>query len=268
MKKFKIKFVWEIKCKEKCNVWLALPIQTPHQKILNLNISKEPEKIINKDLYSYLYFKTNNREKIECNLELVLKKISKYKDICNNRFLKDNRLLQLKKIRPMALKLGTPKNFYEWIINNIKFPRDLSKYLSNLNWIESSWNVLKNKEGECGGKSLLFVSLCRSVGIPARIVSGYFLKSGKINLLNAKFDKNSLELHQWSEFFDGKFWVPVDCSLAQEENRNYFGKFHEYRIVISKDINIKLIKNGYIPFLQIGEIKPKRLNNLTLTINI
>ena len=197
-----------------------------------------------------------------------MKKISKYKEINEGNFLEDDKLLQIGKIKPLALELKTPQNFYEWIVKNIKFPEDLSKYLKDLNWAENALDVLKNKRGECLGKSLLFVSLCRAVGIPARIVSGYFIKNGSISLLNAKFDKDSLELHQWAEFFDGNFWIPVDCSLAQEEMKDYFGKFHEYRIIISKDINIKLIEDNFIPFLQIGEIKPKDLNNSNILVSI
>ena len=73
-------------------------------------------------------------------------------------------------------------------------------------------------------------------------------------------------MHQWAEFYDGKSWVPVDCSLAQEEKKDFFGKFDDYRIIISKDMNFRLIKNGILPFLQIGNIKPKE-SNILLKVN-
>ncbi len=252
-----LRISWEILCQNPSKVWLALPIETTHQKIIQINTPKKIKKKIKKELYHYIYLETYKKERIQSKIILELNKISKYKDDFNNRFLKNNKILRIEKIKPLAIKLKTPRKFYKWIIKNIKFPRDLSKYLKNLNWTETAPDVLIKREGECAGKSLLFVSLCRAIGIPARIVSGYFLKSGQISLFNAKFNKESLELHQWAEFFDKGYWIPVDCSLAQEEGKEYFGKFDDYRVVISKDVNLKLIRDGIIPFLQIGEIRPK-----------
>ena len=264
MLKIRLEILWKILCKKHSKVWLALPIDTANQRIIKIKIDRKPKKKVKKEFYSYIYFETPKTTKIKAELSLELNKISKYKDVVNKKFLKNNKILRIDKTKLLATKLKTPKKFYKWIIENVKFPKDLSKYLTNLNWTETAVDVLRNKEGECGGKSLLFVSLCRAVGIPARLVSGYFLKSGEISLFNASLDKNSLELHQWAEFYDGNCWVPVDCSLAQEEGKNYFGKFDDYRVVVSKDMNFRLENDETVPFLQIGKIKPKDLNNTNI----
>ena len=47
--------------------------------------------------------------------------------------------------------------------------------------------------------------------------------------------------------------------------RDYFGEFDDYRIVTSKDMSFRLKNNGIVPFLQIGEIKPKYLNIMNTT---
>lgn len=271
MKNIKLDFLWEILCEKPTKVWLALPIEAPNQEVLKVDIPKRPDKKIKKELYYYIFFQLSRTTKINAQIILKLNKISKYKESkkqVNNRFLKNNSILQTDKIKPLALKLQDPRKFYNWIIKNIKFPKNLSKYLVDLNWTENAFNVLNNKEGECTGKSLLFVSLCRSIGIPARIVNGYFLKSGNISLLNSKVDKKSLEIHTWAEFFDGAYWIPVDCSLAREEKKDYFGEFEDYRITVSKDMNFRLIRNGIIPFLQIGEIKPKDSINSNIKTKI
>ena len=44
MKKIGLNIKWEILCLKPSKIWLALPIQTPEQKILHFNISEKPIK--------------------------------------------------------------------------------------------------------------------------------------------------------------------------------------------------------------------------------
>lgn len=64
--------------------------------------------------------------------------------------------------------------------------------------------VIDEGHGDCGQVSLLYISLMRSLGIPARWESGWMLHPGELNL------------HDWAEvYFEGVGWVPVDTSFGR-----------------------------------------------------
>lgn len=64
--------------------------------------------------------------------------------------------------------------------------------------------VIREGHGDCGQVSLLYISLMRSLGVPARWESGWMLHPGEKNL------------HDWAEvYFEGIGWVPVDVSFGR-----------------------------------------------------
>lgn len=64
--------------------------------------------------------------------------------------------------------------------------------------------VVKEGHGDCGQVSLLYISLMRSLGIPARWESGWMLHPGELNL------------HDWAEvYYEGVGWLPVDVSFGR-----------------------------------------------------
>lgn len=66
--------------------------------------------------------------------------------------------------------------------------------------------TLRRKEGACRDLAVLFIDLCRSLGIAARFVSGYKYDPGA---------KDSFELHAWAEvFLPGAGWRGYDPSLG------------------------------------------------------
>ncbi len=148
------------------------------------------------------------------------------------------------------------KIFY-WITENITY-----KYPPQERGVIPT---LKNKCGDCGEFSFVFISLCRSVGIPARFVSGMWATPIK-----------KQEFHAWAEFYlENIGWIPVDCSVSQtlkmktnkefirflEKIENplnpgyYFGNLDNKRIIFSKGNNI-LLKNC-----------PKKLSKLKMMEN-
>lgn len=131
--------------------------------------------------------------------------------------------------------LETARAFYDWIAENIQYSyareystiRNLSEY------------CLMNRYGDCGQEALLFITLCRASGIPARWQSGWFtFPGGKTN-------------HDWTEIYIKPWgWVPVDpymgifarqylTSLEPEEQQAvldfYFGGLDAYRIAANSD---------------------------------
>lgn len=89
---------------------------------------------------------------------------------------------------------------YDFIIKN--YPWAGAREYSTLECIPEY--VMREGHGDCGQVSLLYISLMRSLGVPARWESGWMLHPGEKNL------------HDWAEvYFEGIGWVPVDVSFGR-----------------------------------------------------
>ena len=89
---------------------------------------------------------------------------------------------------------------YQWISRT--FPWAGAREYSTLANIPQY--VLDNKHGDCGQVTLLYITLVRALGIPARWESGWMLHPGEVNW------------HDWGEtFFQGVGWVPTDQSFGR-----------------------------------------------------
>lgn len=132
------------------------------------------------------------------------------------------------------------KRFYDWIADNIHYSyaveystiRNISEY------------CLERGYGDCGQEALLFISLCRLNGIPARWQSGWSTFPG------------AKTIHDWTEIYIEPYgWMPVDpymgiyamqyastLSLWERlELRDfYFGGLDQYRLIANSDHNQEL----------------------------
>ncbi|MDR0660457.1 MAG: transglutaminase domain-containing protein [Prevotellaceae bacterium] len=82
--------------------------------------------------------------------------------------------------------------------------------------------VIDNNHGDCGQVSLLFITLARYNGIPAKWQSGFMMHPNGVNL------------HDWAEvYYEGVGWVPVDQSFGRKD---YFEKDEE-RYLLSNGID-------------------------------
>jgi len=90
----------------------------------------------------------------------------------------------------------------DWVERNVEY--DLSTLTADVVQ-KSSW-VLENRQGVCDELSNLFVSMVRSLGIPARFISGMAYTN-----LGFKWGP-----HGWAEvYFPDKGWVPFDVTYGQ-----------------------------------------------------
>ncbi|MGV8162200.1 MAG: transglutaminase-like domain-containing protein [Candidatus Nanoarchaeia archaeon] len=96
-------------------------------------------------------------------------------------------------------------NLADWVNSNIEYNLSSSNVDASL---PASW-VYENKQGVCDEISNLFISMCRSLGIPARFVSGIAYTD------DAQFE-NPWGPHGWAEvYFPGYGWVPFDPTYDQ-----------------------------------------------------
>jgi len=132
------------------------------------------------------------------------------------------------------------KAIFDWIGSNIQysFAREYST-LTNI-----SDYCLSNRYGDCGQEALLFITLCRSQGVPARWQTGWDIFPG------------GHDIHDWTEIYLAPYgWVPVDpwagihatqyCpSLTEAERKEvhdfYFGGLEGYRMAANSDHSIEL----------------------------
>jgi transglutaminase-like putative cysteine protease len=127
------------------------------------------------------------------------------------------------------------KKFYDWIAGNIKY-----SYAIEYSTIRNISDYCRTRQyGDCGQEALLFITLCRLNGIPARWQSGWNTFPG------------GKTIHDWSEIYlEPHGWMPVDPymgifamryvrTLSEEQKREirdfYFGGLDQYRMAANSD---------------------------------
>jgi len=130
------------------------------------------------------------------------------------------------------------KKVFEWISHNIPWASAL-EYSTLLSIPEY---CLENKHGDCGIKSLLFMTMMRYNGIPAKWQSGWMLHPVEINL------------HDWCEiYFEGIGWVPVDQSFGIQDSKDekvkyfYSNGIDSYRLIVNDDYSKPLYPAKIFP---------------------
>ena len=153
----------------------------------------------------------NARIITENKLPIIRNKISFPLNLENHPYTEPTEFIDINEgIRNQALELAQGETdayvvvfkLADWVGNNVKY--DLSTLTAEVVQ-KSSW-VFENKEGVCDELTNLFISMSRSVGIPARFVSG-------LAYTNTKHEWVS---HGWAEvYFPDVGWVPVDVTYGQ-----------------------------------------------------
>lgn len=129
-------------------------------------------------------------------------------------YLKETELIdQTPEIKATASTIASGKNdLFEvsqevayWVINNIKY--DLNSITEDSSQ-KASW-VMKNRQGVCDELAIVYIALMRSLGIPARFVTG-------ISYSNLAIFENPWSPHAWAEvYFPDYGWVPFDLTYQQ-----------------------------------------------------
>jgi hypothetical protein len=130
------------------------------------------------------------------------------------------------------------KKIFTWISTNI--PWAGAREYSTIENI--SEYCIDRKHGDCGIKTLLFMTLCRYNGIPVKWQSGWMLHPGEVNL------------HDWCEIYlEGYGWLPVDQSFglvdSEIEDEKYFflGSIDAYHLIVNDDCSTPLFPAKIFP---------------------
>ncbi|HEX2868813.1 MAG TPA: transglutaminase-like domain-containing protein [Ignavibacteriales bacterium] len=128
---------------------------------------------------------------------------------------------------------------FKWINDNI--PWAGAREYSTIDNIPEY--ALKNRHGDCGIKTLLFMTLARYNGIPTKWQSGWMMHPVEVNL------------HDWCEaYFEGYGWVPVDQSFgiqdySKDDRVKYFytNGLDSYRFTVNDDFSKPLSPRKEFP---------------------
>jgi transglutaminase-like putative cysteine protease len=118
------------------------------------------------------------------------------------------------------------QKIFQWIDENIPWASALE--YSTVKSIPEY--VLENRHGDCGMQSLLFITLARYNGIPAKWQSGWYFFPVQTNM------------HDWAEvYYEGVGWVPVDQSFGMIDSEDdqvkwfYTQGIDPFRLIINDD---------------------------------
>lgn len=113
---------------------------------------------------------------------------------------------------------------YGWIVKNITYEIQEQE-------LGASY-AFYNRKGDCTEFATLFVAMCRSQGIPARLVHGYL------------YGSDTSAGHMWAEFYLPPYgWVPADPTGDHTtKSRFFFGRLGSNVLILSKG-NVGLSTN-------------------------
>ena len=99
-----------------------------------------------------------------------------------------------------------------------------------------SQKAFTSRRGDCGVQSMLFITMCRIAGIPARWQTGWETKRVDLNM------------HDWTEFYVEPWgWLPADPSYGLRDTPDpricefYFGHQDSYRMIVNRDYGAALV---------------------------
>ncbi|MFH1376277.1 MAG: transglutaminase-like domain-containing protein [Candidatus Woesearchaeota archaeon] len=224
-----------------------IPLNNNRQEVQQLNINSNPTANINQDSDKITYRWTNYNPTLSFGYNSRIKTKNILYPVSKSSFP----ILSVPSENEQYLQAGETIDITPAIVNKaaeiIEGETDLYTVVfkladwtkTNINYDlntltaeaaqKSSW-VLNNKEGVCDEITSLFISFLRSIGIPARFVSGSVYSN-----INYRFEN-----HGWAEvYFPGQGWIPYDVTFGQ------YGWVDPSHLELSKTLDSKVSSVKY-----------------------
>lgn len=207
--------------KEKVKTEIALPPETPFQKIFYEEIEPSPYEVsLDPDgnwLATYILEPESNIDiRTRGAVELFLKPRKGFPElkIDPSVYLKAQKYWEVEdpEIKKLASELKTPQAIYNFVVENLIY--DYGKVKKPIGRLGAAQALQNKSSAICTEFTDLFIALSRAAGIPAREANGYAYTT------NPALRPLSLEediLHAWPEYYDQNlnFWKPVDPTWAK-----------------------------------------------------
>ena len=237
-------------------VRVHLPIPQKAQQIANINIlnTSHTAKFISPETYPQrtIFFEEQLKENESFTVEYSYENHVKYVNPDFNKVLKrqpkfhTNEWLPQIKFSPFLVDLAREivkeevnpllkaRKIYDYITQNVQYSY-VRPYVSIVNIPEYAAYNLK---GDCGVQALLFITLCRIVGIPAKWQSGLYVTPYGVGP------------HDWAQFYIEPYgWLFADLSFggsayrAKNERRwnFYFGNLDPFRMVANSEFHYNIL---------------------------
>ena len=118
------------------------------------------------------------------------------------------------------------QRLFRWVSKNVPWCGEMEySIIPSL-----SQKGLAARRGDCGVQGMVFITLCRAAGVPARWQSGWETKP------------NDWNMHDWSEIYVEPWgWLPVDASYGVRQHDDprvrdfYCGHMDPYRMIVNLD---------------------------------
>ena len=233
--------------------WLPFPAVTPEQSGIELVSSNRPVRIdVHPIRTAYAEFDMAPGEGLEITLRFTNTAV--YHDLADERaeagypdevkpYLEEQyphirftpylRLLAKELTDGLDNPLAKARAIYNYVTSHVKY-----SYMREYRWMDNIPEyAAMNGRGDCGVQALLFITLCRLAGVPARWQSGNACRP------------TSVGSHDWALFYVEPWgWLPCDPSYGGGMHRNgdeegrawYFGNLDPYRYVTCTEFQRQL----------------------------
>jgi transglutaminase-like putative cysteine protease len=123
------------------------------------------------------------------------------------------------------------RKIFHWIDGNIAYNSEMEySTIPSL-----CTKAITTRRGDCGVQTMLFITMCRCAGIPARWQSGWETK------------RASWDMHDWCEIYVEPWgWLPCDPSYGLRKSDDaavrefYLGHQDSYRMIVNRDYGCPL----------------------------
>jgi transglutaminase-like putative cysteine protease len=265
---------------------IALPPDTPYQKMFYTSLMPQPDKIEQDGDGNWIATYTIGSQKdVEVDAQgyvnLYLKptvQMSSQPVSVDKQYTSEQQFWEISDptIQTLAQKYRTPKDIYTYLVTNFSYNYDrLSQ--STQQRLGAAQAVRNPTQALCEEFTDSFIAIARAQNIPAREINGYaYTDNAKLRPLSLVADV----LHAWPEYYDRQqqLWVPIDPTWGNTTGGvDYFSKLDFNHIVFAvhglsstkpfpagvykiagqdeKDIN-----------MQVATAAPKEISNFAISI--